>query len=293
MKKTRKIRKVFKPIKVTEGAGVHLSRAFGRLTDPTLFDPFLMLDDFRSEKKEEYIKGFPWHPHRGIETITYILRGKVEHRDSLGSVGIISDGCVQWMTAGSGIIHQEMPLGDEREFMWGFQLWTNLRAEDKMIAPRYRDIRPEDIPNIDRKSGAKIKIISGEVFGKKGAVQDVLTNPVYLDVTLPPNSAEKIPTKKGDTAVAYIIGGSVDFNPEGNETSEPTLLGNKNLILFEVDGEAVSIKTGSEEVRFLFLSGTPIKEDIAWRGPIVMNTEEELDLAFKEYADGTFVKNKK
>jgi hypothetical protein len=267
---------------VLEGAGVHLNRVFG-FGNESLFDPFLLLDDFRSDTPEHYLKGFPWHPHRGIETITYVLRGDVEHGDSLGNRGTISSGDVQWMTAGSGIIHQEMPKGDERGAMHGFQLWANLPARDKMIDPRYRDITAAQIPEIAGEDGTKIKIIAGSLDGIQGPVTDIATEPQYLDVTLPANAAFTHPTPAEHTLMVYTIDGS-------GQSSDKQLL-DKTLLLFE-QGDEVVLESGPGGLRFLLLCGKPLREPVAWRGPIVMNSEEELETAFREYQQGTFIKHR-
>ena len=301
MNETRKIRKVLKSKPTIEGAGVHLRRAFGFSEVPT-FDPFLLLDDFHSDNPEYYLKGFPWHPHRGIETITYVLHGEVEHGDSMGNKGVINTGDVQWMTAGGGIIHQEMPKGDENGLMWGFQLWANLPASHKMMAPRYRDLKSEQIPEVTLENGAKIKIICGEVKGKRGPVQDIVIDPEYLDVMLPPGSEFIHPVKRGHTVFAYIFAGKGYFCEEKNpftyevqgenyfDIQRDPHVGMENLLLFD-DGDQVMVSTESESVRFLLLSGRPIGEPVAWHGPIVMNTQEELRIAFEEYRGGTFIKH--
>ena len=298
----RKIRKVLKSKPTIEGAGVHLKRVFG-FSEVPLFDPFLLLDDFRSDNPEHYVKGFPWHPHRGIETITYILSGDVEHGDSLGNKGIIGSGDVQWMTAGSGIIHQEMPKGDEKGKMHGFQLWANLPSREKMMDPRYRDVTNEQIPEVKLPSGTTIKIIAGEVAGTKGPVQDIVIEPEYIDVTVPANSKFKHPTKHDHTVFAYIIGGQGYFSGKKNssayESTKTTDLDNQHdpfvdnetIVLFE-NGDEVMASTEEQELRFLLISGKPIGEPIAWHGPIVMNTQEELQIAFEEYKQGTFIKYK-
>ncbi len=265
-----------------EGAGVHLNRVFG-FSNEELFDPFLLLDDFRSDTPDHYIKGFPWHPHRGIETITYVLKGDVEHGDSLGNSGIISSGDVQWMTAGSGIIHQEMPKGDENGAMYGFQLWANLPAKQKMIDPLYRDITAEQIPEINKENGVRIKIIAGVVDGISGPVNDIVIAPQYLDCSVPSNTLFIHPTETLHTVFLYVIG--------GKGTIEGVEVKNGTLVLFD-KGPAVEINTTEHEMRFLLISGKPLKEPIAWRGPIVMNTEEELELAFREYQSGTFIKHR-
>jgi redox-sensitive bicupin YhaK (pirin superfamily) len=298
----RKIKKVIKSKPTIEGAGVHLKRAFGFSEAPAL-DPFLLLDDFRSGNPGHYLKGFPWHPHRGIETITYILGGQVEHGDSMGNKGIIGPGDVQWMTAGSGIIHQEMPKGDKNDYMGGFQLWANLPASHKMMHPRYRDVISSQIPEVSPTPGVKIKIICGEVGGIKGPVHDIVTDPEYIDVTIPPAIESTHPTKPGHTVFAYIVEGKAKFCKENNpfnfsvepanyfDIQRDAYLSNGNLVIFD-DGEEIVVTTDDEPVRFLLISGKPIGEPVAWYGPIVMNTQEELQLAFDEYNNGTFIKHK-
>lgn len=263
-----------------EGAGVKLKRAFGQ--DHPKLDPFLLLDDFHSDNPDDYLAGFPWHPHRGIETITYMLHGNVNHEDSLGNAGVIGSGDVQWMTAGSGIVHQEMPERAEG-LMGGFQLWANLPSFHKMMNPRYRDIKKEDIPEIVI-GGAKVKIICGEVDGTKGPVQDIVTEPEYLDVTIDPNSDFVHKVRKGHNVFAFIIQGEGYFNLERNP-----LLDKDNLVIFE-DGDVIKIVTEDSLLRFLLISGKPIGEPVAWQGPIVMNTQEEIKTAFAEYREGTFIK---
>ena len=285
----RKIRKIFKSQTTIEGAGVRLKRAFG-FNELPLFDPFLLLDDFRSGNPAEYRKGFPWHPHRGIETITYMLEGSVEHQDSMGNRGVISAGDAQWMTAGSGIIHQEMPFGDNEGQMGGFQLWANLPASQKMSEPRYRDITDARIPKLHLQNGVELRIICGQFGETAGPVNDIAIDPEYLDITVPPETTWSHPIKQGHTAFAYVIAGKGLFCPE--ETSETgEFFGNGTLLLF-TDGESVTIKTGEDSVRFLLISGQPLNEPIAWQGPIVMNTEAELRTAFREYQNGTFIRHK-
>jgi redox-sensitive bicupin YhaK (pirin superfamily) len=298
----RKIRKVLKSKPTIEGAGVHLKRAFGFREVP-MFDPFLLLDDFRSDNPDHYVKGFPWHPHRGIETITYVLDGDVEHGDSLGNKGIISSGDVQWMTAGSGIIHQEMPKGDRNGKMYGFQLWANLPSREKMMDPRYRDVANEQIPEVKFPNGTTIKTISGEVSGIKGPVQDIVIDPEYIDVTVPANSEFRHPTKQGHTVFAYIIDGQGYFCREKNpftyevegrnyfDVQRDPFVGNGTIVLFD-DGDEIRVFTEERKLRFLLISGKPIGEPVAWYGPIVMNTSEELRIAFEEYKQGTFIKYK-
>ena len=299
----RKIQKIFKSKPTMEGAGVRLKRAFGFYQVP-LLDPFLLLDDFHSNHPDDYLKGFPWHPHRGIETITYVLYGKVEHGDSMENRGIISSGDVQWMTAGSGIIHQEMPKGQEDGLLWGFQLWANLPASHKMMDPRYRDVKSHQIPEATLDYGVKVKIICGEVKGVKGPVQDIVIDPEYLDITVPLNSHLRYPVKRGHTVFTYIIEGKGYFDPgrdvyayevEGRnyfDFKRECMMGSENLILFD-DGDELTISTEEKPVRFLLISGKPIGEPVAWYGPIVMNTQEELRIAFEEYENGTFIKRKK
>jgi redox-sensitive bicupin YhaK (pirin superfamily) len=286
MEKIRKIKVTLKSRPTFEGAGVRLRRAFGYADE--LLDPFLLLDDFHSDNPKDYVAGFPWHPHRGIETITYILHGKVEHGDSLGNGGIIEAGDVQWMTAGSGIIHQEMPKKERNDtLLWGFQLWANLPASHKMMSPRYRDIKSSQIPEISiNKNKIKIKIISGEINGVKGPVQDIITDPEYLDITLSPHSEFTHPIYQGYNVIAYTIEGEGYFDDEKKE-----LVKEETLVIYR-DGELINISTEDREVRFLLISGKPLKEPVAWRGPIVMNTDEELRIAFEEYQNGTFIKHK-
>ncbi|KAB2890999.1 MAG: pirin family protein [Desulfobulbaceae bacterium] len=277
--------KISQSIPTLEGAGVHLRRAFG-FGDTALFDPFLLFDDFRSDHPDQYLKGFPWHPHRGIETITYVLAGDVEHGDSLGNRGTISSGDVQWMTAGSGIIHQEMPKGDERGRMHGFQLWCNLPAAEKMCAPRYRDVTAAMIPTVTTADGAVIMVICGRVGETAGPVEDITIAPQYLDITVPAGADFSHPTRPGDTVVAYVIDGSACFAPDAKTES-----GNCSLLVFS-DGDRLAVRTANRQARFLLFSGRPLREPVAWRGPIVMNTEEELQTAFREYHEGTFLKHR-
>ncbi|MBF8295605.1 MAG: Pirin domain protein [Bacteroidetes bacterium] len=283
MSENRKIQKIIRSKPTLEGAGVHLKRAFG-FGDTQLFDPFLLFDDFRGDDPEQYIKGFPWHPHRGIETITYVLRGTVDHGDSMGNKGTIGPGDVQWMTAGSGIIHQEMPNGDPNGFMWGFQLWANLPASQKMMDPRYREVTHDQIPEVSLPGGVTIRVISGKVNGTEGPVRDVVIEPEYLDVMMPPNKEFTHAIPSGHTALAYIFGGEACFTEGRN-----ALVVNEHLILFD-DGEQVTVTTKESPVRFLLLSGNPIREPVAWHGPIVMNTQEELQIAMEEFRNGTFIK---
>ena len=287
MKNARRIRQLSESRPTLEGAGVHLRRAFG-FDEVPLFDPFLLLDDFRSDNPGHYLLGFPWHPHRGIETITYMLRGRVEHGDSLGNVGTIRAGDVQWMTAGSGIIHQEMPMGDPDGAMGGFQLWTNLPASHKMTDPLYRDVRTEQIPEAALEGGARARVIAGTIGDVQGPVRDIVVDPELLDVAVPPGSALTHPTKRGHKVFAYVIEGRGHFEgAEVDPAGSPS--GNGSLILFD-DGDEMAVRAGNQSLRFLLVSGKPIGEPIAWHGPIVMNTEEELALAFDEYRRGTFIR---
>jgi len=302
MSTIRKIRKVLKGKPTIEGAGVRLKRAFG-FSEVPVFDPFLLLDDFRSDNPDHYVRGFPWHPHRGIETITYVLIGDVEHGDSLGNKGIISSGDVQWMTAGSGIIHQEMPKGDGNGKMYGFQLWANLPSREKMMNPRYRDVANEQIPEVKLPNATTIRIISGEVSGIKGPVQDIVIDPEYIDVTVPANSEFRHLTKQGHTVFAYIIAGQgyfcrekdpFTYEVEGKnyfDIQRDPFVGNGTIVLFD-NGDEIMVFTEEHQVRFLLISGKPIGEPVAWYGPIVMNTHEELRIAFEEYQQGTFIKYK-
>jgi quercetin 2,3-dioxygenase len=302
MTHTRKIRKVLKSKPTLEGAGVQLKRAFG-FGDTKMFDPFLLFDDFRGDTPAQYIRGFPWHPHRGIETITYVLRGDVEHADSLGNRGVISSGDVQWMTAGSGIIHHEMPRGDPEGRMYGFQLWANLPASYKMMDPHYRDVKDGAIPRLTLPNGVEIRIICGKVGDQQGPVQDVVIDPQYLDVSVPAGSEFIFPTTPGHTVFAYVIEGKgifcdqrdpYSYEEEGSnyfDLQRDPMLGNTTLVVFG-DGDQIKVTTEDFSVRFLLISGRPIKEPVAWYGPIVMNTAAELQTAFEEYQNGTFIKYK-
>ncbi|MFX1376558.1 MAG: pirin family protein [Promethearchaeota archaeon] len=286
MDKIRKIKVSLKSRPTFEGAGVRLKRAFGYV-DPSL-DPFLLLDDFHSDNPNDYIRGFPWHPHRGIETITYMLHGKLEHGDSLGNGGVIEAGDIQWMTAGSGIIHQEMPKNDKNDtLLWGFQLWANLPASHKMMNPRYRDLKNNEIPEIMlNDNSVRVKIIAGELNGTKGPVQDIITEPEYLDVIINPNSEFIHQIEKEHNVFAYTIEGEAFF-----DDLESELIEKETLVIFR-EGDAIKISTRNKKVRFLLVSGKPLKEPVAWSGPIVMNTEEELNIAFNEYQNGRFIKHR-
>ncbi len=302
MGEIRKIKRISKSIPTMEGAGVRLNRAFG-FSGTNTFDPFLLLDDFRSDNPQDYLKGFPWHPHRGIETITYMLKGEVEHQDSLGNRGIIYPDEVQWMTAGSGIIHQEMPKEGENGSMWGFQLWANLPSSHKMMDPRYREVKSDQIPLIKHKNGCEIRIIAGSIADTHGPVDDVITKPEYLDVSVPANCefTQKIPQEKN--VFAYVFDGEGYFD-ECRDPYEIEMrtnnylhferqcnLRNHTLIHFG-EGDEILVTTEDSPLRFLLVSGKPIEEPVAWYGPIVMNTQEELKIAFQEYRNGTFIKNK-
>ncbi len=303
MVQMRKIRKVWKSKPTIEGAGVHLKRVFGFSQVP-MFDPFLLLDDFRSDIPDQYVKGFPWHPHRGIETITYVLRGDVEHGDSMGNQGVISAGDVQWMTAGSGIIHQEMPQGDPNGRMYGFQLWANLPKSHKMMDPRYRDVKGGQIPDVLLENGARLKVICGKVGDVQGPVRDIITEPEYLDVTVPAGSEFIYPTKPGHTVFAYVIDGrgcfcnekrALSYEIEGAnyfDMEADPFISDRTVVLFG-DGDRIMVSTDSDAVRFLLISGRPINEPVAWYGPIVMNTQDELRIAFDEYRNGTFIRHKR
>jgi len=284
-----------------EGAGVKLHRVFG-FGDPSLTDPFLMLDDFRNDRPEDFLKGFPWHPHRGIETITYVLSGSVEHGDSLGKSGTLGAGDIQWMTAGSGIMHQEMPKGDENGHMHGFQLWANLPSKLKMTDPRYQDVQAGEIPEIIDDDGTRVKVICGEFWGKKGPVDGIAANPRYLDVSVPAGVRKILPVDTYQKAFAYIFDGSATFRDASAPTGvllekevggEEVLIrdqsGNRSLVLFGT-GDEITVQAGEQGVRFLLVSGTPIEEPVAWHGPIVMNTKQELQQAFTELNANTFIK---
>lgn len=284
MSEVRKIKTILKSHPTIEGAGVHLKRVFGYHQVPDL-DPFLLLDHFGSDNPRDYLLGFPWHPHRGIETVTYMLDGAVEHGDSIGNSGVIKSGDVQWMTAGSGIIHQEMPK-QYTGLMTGFQLWVNLPAKGKMMNPRYRDVQADTIPVVTLDSGIKVKVISGELEGTKGPVKDLVIDTEYLDVSMPPKSVFERSFEKDYRVFAYVIEGDGYF-----EYGSSNLVDSQHLVLFD-DGDDINIKAGEKALRFLLISGRPLDEPVAWYGPIVMNTQKELDLAFEEYRNGTFIKHK-
>lgn len=300
MPETRRILKVIKSKPTLEGAGVHLRRAFG-FGDTALFDPFLLLDDFRGYSPDQYEKGFPWHPHRGIETITYMLTGNVAHGDSLGNSGAIGAGDVQWMNSGSGIIHQEMPQGEPDGRMEGFQLWANLPRTLKMSKPNYQEVKSAQIPEVELPGGVKVRVVCGEVQGVKGPVTDVAIAPQYLDAYIPAGIKFTHPTTRGYTVFAYVYEGEglfcnqsdpFTYGREGSnyfDTERDAWLGNHNLVVFG-DGDQMEVTAGKEGVRFLLISGKPLHEPVAWYGPIVMNTEDELRTAFDELQKGTFIK---
>ena len=296
----RAIKSVTQSRPTMEGAGVRLRRAFG-FGDTSEFDLFLLFDDFRNERPEDYAAGFPWHPHRGIETITYVLSGTVSHGDSLGNQGTLGAGDVQWMTAGSGILHQEMPHGDTSGRMHGFQLWANLPSSLKMTDPRYQDVAGKDIPEITDDDGTKVRVVCGEFWGKKGPVEGVAADPRYLDVWVPPGRRRVLPVETTRHAFAYVFEGSGSFRDasapravktdRGNdvETYAYEDVGNRSLVLFD-RGDEVVVQAGEQGIRFLLVSGKPIEEPVAWHGPIVMNTQAELRQAVAELRSGTFIK---
>jgi len=298
----RPIKRIDQSKPTIEGAGVKLHRAFG-FGNTSEFDPFLLFDDFRNDRPDDYKAGFPWHPHRGIETITYVLAGTVEHGDSLGNKGKMSAGDVQWMTAGSGILHQEMPQGDPRGRMHGFQLWANLPSALKMTSPRYQDIPAKEIPEIVDDDGVRVRVITGDFWGKKGPVEGVATDPRYLDVFVPPGRRKSLPVETDRHAFAYVFEGSGTFSgaskPFGVLTEKETATGetlvrettgNRSLIVFD-RGDEVTVQAGDEGIRFLLVSGKPIEQPVAWYGPIVMNTQAELEQAVAELRNGTFIKH--
>jgi redox-sensitive bicupin YhaK (pirin superfamily) len=295
----RTVKKLAKSRPTIEGAGVHLRRAFG-FGNTSETDPFLLLDDFRGDDPVEYLAGFPWHPHRGIETITYMLAGTVEHGDSLGNGGVIGAGDVQWMTAGRGIVHQEMPKGDATGAMHGFQLWANLPARMKMMAPRYQDIKAGDIPVVTDDDGTVARIICGTFWGRKGPVDEVAIDPIYLDITVPPGKRRTLPVPTAHNAFAYVFTGSASFcnasaplavptePAQWSDARPPARADNRTLVLFD-RGDEVTVQAAEEGARFLLVSGKALAEPVAWYGPIVMNTQAELRQAFDELEQGTFL----
>ncbi len=284
-----------------EGAGVKLHRAFG-FQDPTMLDPFLLFDDFRNDRPEDFLRGFPWHPHRGIETITYVLSGTVDHGDSLGNTGSLGAGDVQWMTAGSGILHQEMPKGNASGQMHGFQLWGNLPSSLKMTAPRYQDVSGTEVPEVIDDDGTRVKVIVGEFWGQRGPVDGIAADPQYLDIHVPAGLAKTFRIDTYRRAFAYVFEGAGQFadasDPTGirlekevmgNEVNIRDLSGNRTLIRFGT-GDEVTVTAGPDGIRFLLISGAPIEEPVAWHGPIVMNTQEELHQAVRDLQNGTFIR---
>jgi len=296
----RPVRQIIESQPTMEGAGVRLRRAFG-FGNTDSYDPFLLLDDFRNDNPDDYLAGFPWHPHRGIETITYVLAGTVEHGDSLGNRGNLEAGDVQWMTAGRGILHQEMPKGDPQGRMHGFQLWANLPAAHKMTAPRYQDIKGADIPETTDDDGTRVRVICGEFWGKRGPVEGVAADPRYLDVSVPPGKKKRLAVETTNNAFAYVFAGSGSFRDasdprevktevvSGASVADATYVGNRSLVLFD-RGDEVVVQAGDDGIRFLLVSGKPIEEPIAWHGPIVMNTRAEIVQALEDLRSGTFIR---
>ncbi|HEY8594414.1 MAG TPA: pirin family protein [Devosiaceae bacterium] len=298
----RAVKSISSATPTLEGAGVKLHRAFG-FHEPRESDPFLLFDDFRNERPEDYLKGFPWHPHRGIETITYVLSGTVEHGDSLGNRGKLGAGDVQWMTAGSGIMHQEMPKGDPSGRMHGFQLWANLPSSLKMTTPRYQDIEANEIPVIVDDDGTVVRVVVGNFWGKTGPVDGIAADPLYLDVSVPAGRRKVLPVDTYSNAFAYIFEGSGTFSDasqpkgvlleeevDGREVLVRDQTGDRTLVRFDT-GDEVSVTAGEKGIRFLLASGKPLREPVAWHGPIVMNTREELITAVNELNAGTFIKH--
>lgn len=296
----RPVKDIRQSVPTMEGAGVQLRRAFG-FGATSDFDPFLLLDDFRNDNPEAYLAGFPWHPHRGIETITYVLAGTVEHGDSLGNRGRMGAGDVQWMTAGRGILHQEMPKGDTKGRMHGFQLWANLPSSLKMTAPRYQDISAADIPEVTDDDGTRVRVIVGDFWGKKGPVEGVAAEPRYLDVSVPPGKKKRFAVDRTNNAFAYVFAGSGTFRDASDPQAVATetvggandayidQVSNRSLVLFD-RGDEIVVQAGDQGIRFLLVSGRPLEEPVAWRGPIVMNTNQELQQAYAELRAGTFIK---
>lgn len=295
----RPVKRIIESVPTMEGAGVKLRRAFG-FGDSSETDPFLLFDDFRGDRPQDYLAGFPWHPHRGIETITYVLAGTVAHGDSLGNQGSLGAGDVQWMTAGRGIMHQEMPTGDAQGRMHGFQLWANLPSALKMTAPRYQDVGATDIPQVTDDDGTSVRVVCGEFWGKRGPVDGIAADPQYLDVWVPPGQRKSLPVDTHRNAFAYVFDGDGDFRgasapfgvlteqegPDERVVRETT--GNRSLVLFD-SGDEVTVQAGERGVRFLLVAGAPIREPVAWYGPIVMNTKAELETALRDLREGTFI----
>ncbi len=298
----RPVKRILESQPTVEGAGVKLRRAFG-FGDTSEFDPFLLFDDFRNDDPKDFLAGFPWHPHRGIETITYVLAGTVEHGDSLGNRGTLGAGDVQWMTAGSGILHQEMPQGDPRGRMHGFQLWANLPSTLKMTAPRYQDIAARDVEEVTDDDGTRVRVICGEYWGRRGPVDGIAADPSYLDVWVPPGRRKSLKAETHRHAFAYVFEGAGSFrgaSPPQNVATESVGAGgvlgdresaDRSLVLFDA-GDEVTVQAGERGVRFLLVSGKPIEEPVAWRGPIVMNTQDELRQAYRELGEGTFIRKR-
>jgi redox-sensitive bicupin YhaK (pirin superfamily) len=295
----RPVKRIIEAKPTMEGAGVHLRRAFG-FHNTSDFDPFLLLDDFRNDVPAEYQAGFPWHPHRGIETITYVLAGTVEHGDSMGNRGAIGAGDIQWMTAGRGIVHQEMPKGDAQGRMHGFQLWANLPADQKMIAPRYQEVKAADIPEVTDDDGASTRIVTGSFWGKRGPVEGIATDPIYIDVSVPAGKRKVLPVETKRHAFAYVFAGDGKFANASGPLEVPTDnigapgvspasdVENRSLVLFD-RGDEIVVQAGEQGIRFLLVSGKPLEEPVAWYGPIVMNTREQLQQAYNQLQDGTFL----
>jgi redox-sensitive bicupin YhaK (pirin superfamily) len=291
----RPVKQVIHPKPTLEGAGVRLQRGFG-FGNTTEFDPFLLFDDFRNDNPADYLAGFPWHPHRGIETITYVLTGTVEHGDSLGNRGSLGAGDIQWMTAGSGILHQEMPKGDQHGRMHGFQLWANLPSSLKMTKPRYQDVPGQYVPLVTEDDGTSVRVVCGEFWGKRGPIEGVAADPRYLDIFVPPRRRRVIPVESSRHAFAYVFAGSGKFRDASapravrNELKDGEYdLGNRSLVLFD-SGDEIVVDSGDEGIRFLLVSGQPIEEPVAWYGPIVMNTQAELRQAMRDLQLGTFIR---
>jgi redox-sensitive bicupin YhaK (pirin superfamily) len=296
----RPIKRLTKSKPTLEGAGVHLRRAFG-FGNTSDFDPFLLLDDFRNDVPADYLAGFPWHPHRGIETVTYVLAGTVEHGDSIGNSGVIGAGDIQWMTAGSGILHQEMPKGDPAGRMHGFQLWANLPASLKMTPPHYQEVKAPDVPEVTDDDGTRVRVVCGSFWGTHGPVKGIAADPIYLDVSIPPGKKKTLPVETTRHAFAYVFAGSGKFcNASGPlavptesvgwaDVTPPAEADNRSLVLFD-RGDEVTLTAGDEGLRFLLVSGKPLEEPVAWYGPIVMNTQEQLSQAYEELRKGTFLK---
>ena len=298
----RPVKRITQSRPTLEGAGVRLRRAFG-FGNTEEFDPFLLFDDFRNERPEDFRAGFPWHPHRGIETITYVLAGTVNHGDSLGNTGSLNAGDVQWMTAGRGIMHQEMPHGDPSGRMHGFQLWANLPAALKMTEPRYQDVTADAIPEVTDDDGTRVRVIIGNFWGQRGPVEGIAADPRYLDVWVPPGKRKTLPVEVERSAFAYVFDGGGTFRDasgpqavmtertDGSDIAELTDAGDRSLVLFD-RGDEVTVQAGEHGIRFLLVSGKPLQEPVAWYGPIVMNTEAELQRAYDELRAGTFIEKR-